>query len=247
MNKKILIVDDEADIAAILARRLTEADFQVIVSNDGRDGLKKIETERPDLIILDVLMPGIDGFAVFKILKTKPEFAHVPVIITTGHHAMKDTFEAIGADCFLAKPYDMKNLIETIRFLLMNKILILCDLDSPAEKIKNSLQDIGYAINVVKNSEDMAMSSKKIKYSAIIVHLTCIDKKPADFISYISKLNSNKPILIVYSDCNVKGLENNDTVAIEDVKHEWRRAGLGSFYDSRIENTSLASLIKKLV
>lgn len=81
MAQKILIVEDDKFLRELLTRKLTEAGYNVIEALDGEEGIKKIKEERPDLVLLDLILPGIDGFAVLTQMKEDPVLSSIPVII----------------------------------------------------------------------------------------------------------------------------------------------------------------------
>ncbi|MGH8016142.1 MAG: response regulator, partial [Candidatus Zixiibacteriota bacterium] len=89
---KILVVDDESEITEIVETFLTEAGYKVTVANSGSEAVKKAKQFKPDVILLDIMMPGTDGYAVCQQIKKEPEFANTPVIFLTG----KDREEDMG-------------------------------------------------------------------------------------------------------------------------------------------------------
>jgi CheY-like chemotaxis protein len=119
-NKKILIVDDEADILTTFSNRLRLNGYQVTTASDGREALEKADSEKPDLILLDLMMPGIDGFSVLEALKSNPKHKHIPVIITSVkfHRDSMDKAAGLGADDYLSKPFVASDLLEKIEKLL---------------------------------------------------------------------------------------------------------------------------------
>ncbi len=116
-KKKILIVDDEQQLAGFVKMRLEANNFNVILASDGIEGLKKAGEEKPDLILLDIQMPNLDGFGVLTRLKESRETASVPVIMLTAKDAPDNVAKAleIGADDYIVKPFDSKILLEKIR------------------------------------------------------------------------------------------------------------------------------------
>lgn len=114
MSSKILVVDDAADDLELVKAMLAASGFTVLTAHHGRDGLQKAKTQKPDLIISDVLMPEMDGFALFKELKKDPATSKIPVLILTVRGRMKDTFEAFGVECFMPKPFQAEALFSII-------------------------------------------------------------------------------------------------------------------------------------
>jgi DNA-binding response OmpR family regulator len=118
--KKILIIDDDAFIRRPLEFILREEGFQPTTAVSGEDGLSKLERDRPDLIFLDVMMPGLDGFAVCRQVKADPRFTAIPVILLTakGQESDRDRGLAAGATEFMNKPYSPSELLRRVREIL---------------------------------------------------------------------------------------------------------------------------------
>ncbi|MEI6632929.1 MAG: response regulator [Chlamydiota bacterium] len=112
MAKKILIVDDEPHIVEMLKSRLEANDYKVLSACNGEEGLKKVQDENPGLIILDVMMPEMDGWTFLKELKR--EGKHIPVIILTAKEKMQDLFELEGIKDYIVKPFKADELLEKI-------------------------------------------------------------------------------------------------------------------------------------
>jgi len=113
---KILIVEDEVDIAKVLKKRLTENGFEVIAASDGYEGTKLAHKEKPDLVILDLLMPVGGGMSVLKNIRMSGEIMEIPVVVLTGmkNEDYKKQVLAEGVEAYLEKPYDPDQLIATI-------------------------------------------------------------------------------------------------------------------------------------
>ena len=117
---KILVVDDYPNVVEMLKVRLEAAGFDVMSSYDGADGLQKSRTLSPDLILLDVMLPKIDGFKICRLLKFDEKFRRIPIIMLTSRARDIDTQTGMkmGADAYLYKPYDAAVLMEKIHELL---------------------------------------------------------------------------------------------------------------------------------
>ncbi|HKW87229.1 MAG TPA: HD domain-containing phosphohydrolase [Candidatus Acidoferrales bacterium] len=123
MGAKILVVDDEASARDGLELLLRKQGYEVRSTGDGRGALAECTAFQPDLILLDVMMPGLDGFEVCRQLKAKPETRLIPVVLVTGLSERDDRIEGInvGADDFLNKPIDVSELNARVRSLLRLK------------------------------------------------------------------------------------------------------------------------------
>ncbi len=119
-GERILIVDDETDLSEMLKFRLEAAEFQVKCAADGEEGLKKAQEDRPDLIILDVRMPKMDGLAVCRGLKSDDQTRSIPIIILSASTGEKTVSECLdlGANEYITKPLDFTHLMERIQHYL---------------------------------------------------------------------------------------------------------------------------------
>jgi DNA-binding response OmpR family regulator len=121
MNKKrILIVDDEEDLRRMLRFRLEAMDYEVSEAVDGQQGLDMARTSKPDLIILDLMLPKIDGFKVCRMLKFDEKHKRIPIIMFTARAQKKDEElgKEMGADAYIAKPFEAEELVGKIKELL---------------------------------------------------------------------------------------------------------------------------------
>jgi two-component system alkaline phosphatase synthesis response regulator PhoP/two-component system response regulator VicR len=117
---KILLVDDEADIVTIVRMRLESVGYEVVVATDGKEALNAARTIKPDLIILDLMLPTMDGFSVARMLKYDARYKNIPIIMLTakaGEYVRK-TGEQVGIDAYFTKPFDAVKLIAKIKELL---------------------------------------------------------------------------------------------------------------------------------
>ncbi|HVF11101.1 MAG TPA: response regulator [Abditibacteriaceae bacterium] len=123
MLKKILAVDDEKHIVRLVQVNLEKEGFEVVTAGNGREALEKVAADQPDLIVLDVMMPEMDGFEALKKLKEDPETASIPVIMLTAKAQDKDVFEGwkSGADLYLTKPFNPQELITFIKRIFQHQ------------------------------------------------------------------------------------------------------------------------------
>jgi len=117
LAKKILVVDDERHIVRLIQINLERVGYQVVTAFDGPEALKKVESEKPDLVVLDVMMPKMDGFEVLKRLQANPETREVPVIMLTAKAQDADVFRgwASGVSAYLTKPFNPLELITFVK------------------------------------------------------------------------------------------------------------------------------------
>jgi len=119
---RILIVDDEADLVSVLRIGLEIEGFEVLSAADGETGLQRARAERPDLMVLDLMLPKMDGYKVCRALKFDERFKHMPIFILSARSGEQDRRLALdmGADAFVTKPYDMADLVAKIRHRLQS-------------------------------------------------------------------------------------------------------------------------------
>jgi two-component system alkaline phosphatase synthesis response regulator PhoP len=121
---KILVVDDEIYIVHILDFSLGMEGYDVVTALDGEQALEKIKSEKPDLIVLDIMMPKLDGYEVCKTIKSDPATKHVPVILLSakGRNVDQKMGFDVGADDYITKPFSPRKLVERINQLLGQSI-----------------------------------------------------------------------------------------------------------------------------
>jgi two-component system alkaline phosphatase synthesis response regulator PhoP len=117
---KILVVDDEIYIVHILDFSLGMEGYEVVTALDGEQALEKLQSERPDLIVLDIMMPKLDGYEVCKAIKSNSETRHIPVILLSakGRNVDQKMGFDVGADDYITKPFSPRKLVERINQLL---------------------------------------------------------------------------------------------------------------------------------
>ena len=119
---KVFIVDDEPEITEIVETFLSEHGFQVLTENTPSHAIEKAKNYKPDVILLDIMMPGIDGYAICQNLKEDPNFYNTPVIFLTGKDKSDDMGRSFksGGDMFIKKPFSCERLLEIVNIVLMS-------------------------------------------------------------------------------------------------------------------------------
>ena len=120
MAKKILIVEDEHRLADMEKMRLESSGYEVVCVYDGQAAIDKVHQDRPDLIVLDIMLPKIDGYKVCRMLKFDAKYKDIPIIMLSARAQDKDKAmgSEVGANAYLTKPFQADLLIEKIRELL---------------------------------------------------------------------------------------------------------------------------------
>ena len=126
---KILVVDDEPSIVEVVSLYLARAGFQVTSAHDGQTALREMAKELPDLVVLDLMLPGKDGFRVYKELRADQRTQHIPVIMLTAKGELEDKITGLelGADDYVTKPFSPKELVLRVKALLKRSRRIRVD------------------------------------------------------------------------------------------------------------------------
>ncbi len=165
----ILLVDDEKMITGPLARKLRESGYRVLVADNGRIGLETARTENPDVVVLDVLMPEMDGWEVCKALrKTSP----VPILMLT---ALSDEVDRIlglelGADDYLTKPFSSRELLARIRALLRRVALDQTQPKPAGELTAGPLRIELDTRRAFKNNQELTLRYKEFELLSLLLH-----------------------------------------------------------------------------
>lgn len=122
MSKKILIVDDEPNIVMSLEYTFKKNNFEVFIARDGQEALDILKVQQPDIIILDIMMPMVDGYATLEQIKKDERLQHCKVVFLSAKNKESDIEKglSLGADAYMLKPFSVKKLVEQVNELLSN-------------------------------------------------------------------------------------------------------------------------------
>ena len=163
MSEKILIVDDDLDTVRLVGLMLEKKGYQIRAANNGRQGLQKAEEEIPDLILLDVMMPDMDGYEVARRLRAKPETAGIPILMFTAKSQLDDKvtgFEA-GIDDYLTKPTHPTELYAHVKALLSRSI-------KPKKEDLIPEEEPAYTVGVLSARGGLGVSSVALNLSSYL-------------------------------------------------------------------------------
>lgn len=123
MRKKILLVEDDAELVELLTFNLKKAGFAIGTAADGIEAIKKARSVGPDLVLLDIMLPELDGFAVCEMLRREPATAAIPIIMLTALSSELARFTGLdaGADDYITKPFNLKELVSRVEGFLKLK------------------------------------------------------------------------------------------------------------------------------
>lgn len=150
MRKRLLVVEDEARVLMMIKERLEFAGYDVTTATEGQDGLKKARAEKPDLIVLDLILPNLNGYQVCAMLKGDKQCQNIPILMLTARSQEKDMAEGmrVGADAYLTKPYDPTVFLDRVAALLRQ-----ADERRAEAKLNEDRQESGKAEETLKQAE----------------------------------------------------------------------------------------------
>ena len=169
---RILVVEDDPDIAALISRNLTQVGYEVSTVGTGLEALERIRKERPDLVTLDIFLPDIDGLKVLQTLKSDPDTVGVPIIVVSVMPENKEPL-SLGAIEFLAKPLDAALLLDTVSRVLgqAGRILVVEDDLATCQMLTETLQRAGLRVLVTANGRQALTLAKDESPDLILLDL----------------------------------------------------------------------------
>jgi two-component system alkaline phosphatase synthesis response regulator PhoP len=185
-KKKILVIDDMPNVVTMVKARLEASGYEVITALDGQQGLTHANAEKPDLILLDIVMPAGGGYSVYTRLRMSPKTRSVPVIFLTAKDKPEDMARAykLGAEYFVKKPYKPEMLLGTVKKVLKSsehisqarglqkRILVIGKEPEMAEFVK--LVEMGYEVTIVSSIKEGSEEAKKDKPDVIFLDGTLV-------------------------------------------------------------------------
>jgi CheY-like chemotaxis protein len=114
IQKRVLVVDDEPTIRDLIAEALREADFEVEIASNGVEALSLMNRWVPDVVVLDLMMPRLDGSGFTQLMQLNPRFAGVPVLLVTAAYGAQQAAEQVGARAWLSKPFELDHLVAEV-------------------------------------------------------------------------------------------------------------------------------------
>ncbi len=272
MSNKILVVEDEPDLSLVIVERLKSAGYDVYSATNGKVALEQIKTNKPDLIISDVLMPELDGFGLFKALQQNPATAKIPVIILTARGKMSDTFTSIGVADFLAKPFDAQTLLATVAKHLSketlrltptveirkpkqttaNKKALIAGDDAPTIALMSKqLIEKGYVVETTTDCLQVFSKIEEVLPNLFLLEIPTQDIAAKDVVNVIRGLpkTDKLPILLYSFQETAQGGTDDPrqkALSIDIAKEECLEAGANAYIGSITENSFIKSISKFL-
>lgn len=225
MARKILVVDDEVVLADTIAYNLEQEGYQVIVAADGTGALNAARTEHPDLIVLDIMLPGVDGLEVCRQLRREDDTAMVPIIILTAKSDEIDKVVGleVGADDYVIKPFGRRELLARVRALLRR-----ADYPSATEE-HLSLPDNGMVSQSGNHNKELVVGLLRIDLASRQVNCRGqdLELQPRQF-DLLTYLMRNRGTVLTRDQLlhNVWGYDYTGDTRTVDVHIRWLREKL---------------------
>jgi len=199
-HTKVLVIDDDLDARDLLVRGLAKDGFEIHVASSGEEGMRMAVELKPDVISLDVLMPGMDGWTVLRSLKSNPDTANIPVIMVSMLDN-KDMGYALGASDYLLKPFDRERLVAVLRKYRCASppcpVLVVEDDPAARDVLRRTLQNDGWIVWEAANGRLALESVGKNTPDLILLDLMMPEMDGFDFVAELRKLDAGRNIPVV--------------------------------------------------
>jgi signal transduction histidine kinase/DNA-binding response OmpR family regulator len=199
-HTKVLVIDDDLDARDLLVRGLAKDGFEIHVASSGEEGIRMAAELSPDVISLDVLMPGMDGWTVLRSLKSNPDTANIPVIMVSMLDN-KDMGYALGASDYLLKPFDRERLVAVLRKYRCASppcpVLVVEDDPAARDVLRRTLQNDGWIVWEAANGRLALESVGKNTPDLILLDLMMPEMDGFDFVAELRKMDAGRNIPVV--------------------------------------------------
>jgi GAF domain-containing protein/CheY-like chemotaxis protein len=193
----VLVIDDEATVRDLMQRFLIKEGFRVITAASGEEGLRRARELRPDAITLDVMMPGMDGWAVLSALKAEPDVADIPVIMLTIVDD-KNLGYALGASDYLTKPIDRERLVTVLKHHRRDRPVLVVDDDAEVRQLlRRMLESEGYAVVEAENGRVALERLRGEPPSLILLDLMMPEMDGFEFVAELRRHEGWRAIPVV--------------------------------------------------
>lgn len=229
MAKKILVVDDEVEVVEIIKKKLKGLGYEIFVAFNGEDALDVLDQEPLDLILTDLVMPGIDGDMLIKILKKSKVLEHIPVIVISAYANKENTARNLGADDFLIKPFDFQTMLETIERIFLQyrnfnryyRILIYSFAEIELKNLSQELKDRGMKVEVkfIKDDFTLMVEALNTKPDVVVIDVLSEGANPFKLIRTLRSYAIFKNLIILaYGKPKISPAKGKDEKALEEIK-----------------------------
>jgi CheY-like chemotaxis protein len=268
--KRILIIDDEKDVLDLIKKRLESSGFLVDVAMDGQEGLQKVKESRPDLVITDIVMPVMDGFAFYKALLSDQGLAGIAVLVLSGRKKMEESFRALGVEHFLSKPFEAQGLLDKVNQILDcdksvqvksatslkaaflgKKILIAGSAKSVLAVMRDLLEGQGHLVECVLDGPHAVVKAVEFLPDVIILDIALGDIPSFEIVRtlrYLPVIKTKNIFLINTQDASgnrdASGVES--VASVDQVVEDCKQAGISQYVGPFKEMSFLKTISKYL-
>jgi len=249
---------------AIIRLRLENAGYTVLTAVNGQEGLAQVKKEIPDLVITDVMMPVMDGFAFYKALKQDNALSVIPVLVLTSRSKMEDSFRVLGADEFIAKPFDHQELIDRVAHLLhrdtpqveaaetMKKVLVAGNEDEVVNNMVVQLKKRGCETDHVTTGAEVISRTVIFAPELIVLDIDMYGMPAPEIVKVVKQMpNFDRIPILVYSYYRVSDLGSEDVrqkaLSVDTNQKACMGQGATSYIGRFNEATFLKSIEKYLL
>jgi len=202
-SKKILVVDDDPNLVAILGKRLTASGYEVCTAVDGAEALVMMQSQKPDLIVMDVMMPKMTGYLALQKIRETDAFRKIPAIVISAKPSMREFFTDLHGVEFVPKPYETRILLSRIERLLWEseeqnpdgykRVVLFGSQEALTQRLQMAIQGLGFQAFIALNGEDAFHLAQKLNPGNILCQF-CEDAGGVDAYKLKEKLGGH-PLL----------------------------------------------------
>jgi len=206
----VLVIDDEAAVRDLMQRFLTKEGFRVVTAAGGEEGLRRARELRPDAITLDVMMPGMDGWAVLSALKADPDVADVPVIMLTIVDD-RNLGYALGASDYLTKPIERDRLVTVLKQHRRDRPVLVVDDDAGLRQLlRRMLEPEGYAVVEAENGRVALERLRDVSPSVVLLDLMMPEMDGFEFVAELRRHEAWRAIPVVVITARDLSLDDHE-------------------------------------
>jgi len=206
----VLVIDDEAAVRDLMQRFLVKEGFRVVTAAGGEEGLRRAKELRPDAITLDVMMPGMDGWAVLSALKADPDVADIPVIMLTIVDD-RNLGYALGASDYLTKPIDRERLVTVLKQHRRDRPVLVVDDDAGLRQLlRRMLEPEGYAVVEAENGRVALERLRDVSPSVVLLDLMMPEMDGFEFVTELRRHEGWRAIPVVVITARDLSLEDRE-------------------------------------
>lgn len=258
MYRRILIIDDEADLVRFMGYRLAVADFEPLTALNGKEGLRILNEKEIDLVITDIVMPEMDGYALCKHMKSSTTLARLPIIVSTAYPEREKEFRALGVEEYMIKPIGPQKLIDTIERLLSRHaherkhkiVLFEKDITPDVKMAISQFKDMGFKLDVeyIQDTSDIIQEVLRTKPDIFIMDAVQAQTQAPEIIRQLRGFVIIRDMAIfIYSSLPVEQKQNKKwkkKVAGDSIIKQCLDAGATRFVNPWNRETFLSVLLE---